>query len=73
MMTIGAASTCCPRYRGPGTFVSRRSDLPLHSFSRTYFSATVLADTYLCTYFGAPVEGLRNEAKRRVDVPDLYG
>lgn len=35
-------------------------------------SATVEADTYLCTYFGAPSEGLRNEeARRRVDVPEL--
>lgn len=33
-------------------------------------SATVEADTYLCTYFGADSEGLRNEdAQRRVDVP----
>ncbi len=44
-------------------------------------SATVEADTYLCTYFGAASEGLRNEeAMRRVDVPavraellQLYG
>jgi hypothetical protein len=35
-------------------------------------SATVEADTYLCTYFGAASEGLRNEeAIRRVDVPEL--
>ena len=35
-------------------------------------SATVAADTYLCTYFGAASEGLRNEeAIRRVDVPEL--
>lgn len=35
-------------------------------------SATVEADTYLCTYFGADSEGLRNEeAMRRVDVPEL--
>jgi hypothetical protein len=34
-------------------------------------SATVQADTYLCTYHGAPSEGLRNdEAQRRVDVPE---
>ena len=33
-------------------------------------SATVEADTYLCTYHGAPSEGLRNEeAERRVDIP----
>lgn len=44
-------------------------------------SATVEADTYLCTYFGAASEGLRNEdAVRRVDLPEcraellgLYG
>lgn len=35
-------------------------------------SATVPADTYLCTYFGAASEGLANEeARRRVDVPEL--
>ncbi len=34
-------------------------------------SATVEADTYLCTYHGAPSEGLRNEdALRRVDIPE---
>ncbi|MEY4916770.1 MAG: hypothetical protein RL616_683 [Verrucomicrobiota bacterium] len=33
-------------------------------------SAPVEADTWLCTYHGAPSEGLRNdEAQRRVDVP----
>lgn len=33
-------------------------------------SATVEADTYLCTYHGASSEGLRNdEAQRRVDLP----
>src|SRR5204863_1001747 len=44
-------------------------------------SATVEADTYLCTYHGAPSEGLRNdEAQRRVEIPEtrakllkLYG
>lgn len=44
-------------------------------------SATVEADTYLCTYLGASSEGLRQEdAMRHVDVPqtrkallDLYG
>ena len=35
-------------------------------------SATVEADTYLCTYFGAASEGLWNEeAMRRVDVPEF--
>lgn len=44
-------------------------------------SATGEADTYLCTYHGAPSEGLRNdEARLRVEVPEtraalleLYG
>jgi len=44
-------------------------------------SAPVEADTWLCTYHGAPSEGVRNEeAQRRVDVPStraellrLYG
>lgn len=44
-------------------------------------SAPVEADTFLCTYHGAPSEGLRNEdAHRRVDIPEtraellkLYG
>ena len=44
-------------------------------------TATVPADTYLCTYVGASSEGLRNdEAQRRVDIPEtraellrLYG
>ncbi len=34
-------------------------------------SATVPADTYLCTYFGPSSEGLLNEeAQRRVDIPE---
>jgi hypothetical protein len=34
-------------------------------------SATVEADTWLCTYYGLTSEGLRNdEAQRRVDLPD---
>ncbi|MFZ4765563.1 MAG: hypothetical protein ACOYMN_11465, partial [Roseimicrobium sp.] len=44
-------------------------------------SATVAADTYLCTYHGRTSEGLRHEeALRRVDIPEtraallaLYG
>ena len=44
-------------------------------------SATALAETFLCTYFGASSEGLSNEdAVRRVDIPEtraallsLYG
>jgi hypothetical protein len=35
-------------------------------------SATVEADTWLCTYHGAPSEGLRQEdAQRRVDCPEI--
>jgi hypothetical protein len=35
-------------------------------------SATVEADTYLCTYHGLSSEGLRNdEAVRRVDIPQI--
>lgn len=34
-------------------------------------SAPIAADTWLCTYHGAPSEGLRNEeARRRVDLPE---
>ena len=34
-------------------------------------SAPVQADTWLCTYHGAPSEGLRNEdARRRTDIPE---
>ena len=51
----------------------------VHSFHID--TATVVADTYLCTYIGATSEALRNdEARRRVDVPEtrakllqLYG
>ena len=39
-------------------------------FSYHADSAPVEADTWLCTYFGPPSEGLRNdEARRRADVP----
>jgi hypothetical protein len=35
-------------------------------------SATVMADTYLCSYTEAASEGLRNdEARRRVDIPEV--
>lgn len=55
--------------------------VPTHVQSWHVDSATVEADTYLCTYLGASSEGLRNEdAMRRVDVPEtraellnLYG
>ena len=35
-------------------------------------SAMTEADTWLCTYYGAPSEGLRNdEACRKVDIPEI--
>jgi hypothetical protein len=35
-------------------------------------SATVPADTYLCTYYGPASEGLRNDqAQRQVDIPEI--
>jgi hypothetical protein len=41
-------------------------------FSFHVDSAPVEADTYLCTYYGAPSEGLRNEeAQRKVDIPGI--
>jgi hypothetical protein len=54
---------------------------PTHVQSFHVDSATVAADTWLCTYHGAASEGLRNdEARRRVDIPEtraellrLYG
>ena len=45
--------------------------VPTDVYSFHTDSATVEADTYLCTYHGAPSEGLRNEeALRRIDVPE---
>jgi hypothetical protein len=53
-----------PRDEDPGP-------VPTDVFSFHVDSATVEADTWLCTYFGATSEGLRNdEAQRRVDVPE---
>ena len=44
--------------------------VPTDVYSFHTDSAPVEADTYLCTYHGAPSEGLRNEeAERRVDIP----
>lgn len=52
-----------PRDDAPGAV---RTDV--YSFHAD--SATVETDTYLCTYHGAPSEGLRNdEARRHVDDP----
>jgi hypothetical protein len=55
--------------------------VPTHVFSFHVDSAPFEADTWLCTYAGAPSEGLSNEeARRRADVPEtraallqLYG
>ena len=55
--------------------------VPTHVQSFHVDSATVEADTYLCTYHGLSSEGLLNEeARRRVDIPEtraqllaLYG
>jgi hypothetical protein len=45
--------------------------VPTDVYSFHVDSATVEADTYLCTYHGLASEGLRNEdAVRRVDVPE---
>ncbi len=52
-----------PRDENPGP-------VPTDVFSFHTDSATVEADTYLCTYHGPASEGLRNdEALRRVDIP----
>lgn len=46
--------------------------VPTDVFSFHVDRATEESDTWLCTYFGAPSEGLRNEeAVRRVDVPAI--
>lgn len=53
-----------PREEEPGAV---RTDV--YSFHAD--SAMAEADTWLCTYHGAPSEGLRNdEAERRVDLPE---
>src|SRR5688572_31961251 len=52
-----------PRDEGPGP-------VPVDVYSFHADSAPVAAETWLCTYAGAPSEGLRNdEARRRVDLP----
>ena len=46
--------------------------VPTHVQSFHVDSATVAADTYLCTYHGPSSEGLRNEdAVRKVDIPEI--
>ena len=47
------------------------SPVPTHVYSFHADSATVPADTWLCSYNEAATEGLRNDqAMRRVDVPE---
>jgi hypothetical protein len=54
-----------PRDEAPGPV---RTDV----FSFHADSAPVEADTWLCTYYGSPSEGLPNEqAQRRVDIPEI--
>lgn len=46
--------------------------VPTDVYSFHADSATVEADTWLCTYHGPTSEGLRNdEARRRVDIPEI--
>ena len=46
--------------------------VPTDVFSFHTDSATVEADTWLCTYHGPASEGLRNdEAQRRADIPEM--
>ena len=59
---------CIDRYRRDEGPAPVRTDV----FSWHADSAPVEADTWLCTYYGAPSEGLPNEqAQRRVDVPEI--
>lgn len=58
---------CIHRYPRDETPGPVRTDV----FSWHVDSAPVEADTWLCTYYGAPSEGLPNEeAQRRVDMPE---
>ena len=58
---------CIQAYPRDENFVGIRTDV----YSYHADSATVQADTYLCTYHGASSEGLRNdETQRRVDIPE---
>jgi len=46
--------------------------VPVDVYSFHVDSAPVEAETWLCTYYGAPSEGLRNDdALRRVDIPEV--
>jgi hypothetical protein len=59
------AITAYPRDEEPGA-------IPVDVYSFHADSAPVVAETWLCTYHGAPSEGLRNdEAVRRMDLPGM--
>ena len=59
---------CIHRYRRDEGAAPVRTDV----FSWHVDSAPVEADTWLCTYYGSPSEGLPNEeAQRRVDIPEI--
>jgi hypothetical protein len=59
------AITAYPRDEPPGA-------IPVDVYSFHADSAPVAAETWLCTYHGAPSEGLRNdEAVRRIDLPGM--
>jgi len=46
--------------------------IPVHVYSFHADSAPVAAETWLCTYHGAPSEGLRNDqARRRIDLSEM--
>jgi hypothetical protein len=58
---------CIHRYSRDDALVPIQTDV----YSFHVDSAPVEADTWLCTYYGAPSEGLPNEqAQRRVDIPE---
>ncbi len=57
-------------------YVNHEEDGPMSTHVQSFHvdSATVEADTYLCTYSGLSSEGLMNdEARRRVDIPETRG
>jgi hypothetical protein len=59
---------CIHRYPADEGPAPVRTDV----FSWHADSAPVEADTWLCTYYGAPSEGLPNEeAQRRIDIPQI--
>ncbi len=59
------AITAYPYDEDPGV-------IPVHVYSFHADSAPVEAETWLCSYHGAPSEGLRNDqAGRRIDLPGM--